>query len=63
MADAILGEYRGSTMIERYIDPNDRRFDANNPETRELRDYLDPDKQSIEAAHRFRVVGVKRFAP
>ena len=31
--DQVIAEYRGSTTIERYIDPEDRRFDPTNPET------------------------------
>jgi uncharacterized protein (TIGR02600 family) len=53
--DAILSEYRGSTTIERYIDPNDpdlpnfaREFGSG----ANLDDY-----------YKFRVVNTKRFAP
>lgn len=57
--DAILGEYRGSTLIERYIDPTD----TNNP----LPDYggssnplsLPP----LETFYKFRTLETKRFSP
>lgn len=52
----ILGEYRGSTTIERYIDPSDARLVTKMAETA-------PNKQSLEDIYRFRVVDSKRFAP
>ena len=54
--DVIIGEYRGATTIERYIDPSDPRLVTKVNET-------DPTKQSLEDIYRFRVVGTKRFAP
>lgn len=62
-ADSVTGEYRGETSIERYIDPEDRRFDRTHPVTSKNKDYLDVDKQSLETAYRFRVIHSKRFAP
>lgn len=55
--DVILSEYRGSSTIERYIDPND----PNLPDfaTRALNDP----SAVIDKFYRFRVVSVKRFAP
>jgi uncharacterized protein (TIGR02600 family) len=58
--DRVIGEYRGSTIIERYIDPDDSRFD---PATAGRGNYIDVDKVSLEEAYRFRVVNTKRFAP
>lgn len=52
--DRVVGEYRGSSVIERYIDPNDARFASGS---------LDPDTQSLDGAYKFRVVSVKKFAP
>ena len=52
--DQITGEYRGSTTIERYIDPNDSRFTSG---------AINPDMQSVDPAYRFRIVGVKQFVP
>ena len=50
----VTGEYRGSTLIERYVDPMDER----------LADSAhDPDTRSVEPLYRFRVQEVKRFAP
>jgi hypothetical protein len=57
--DAIVGEYRGSTTMERYIDPNDPTLPdfaqamVNNPST----------PANIDQYYKFRVVGTKRFAP
>ncbi len=53
--DRVLAEYRGSAMIERYIDPNDPN----------LAQY-DSDKshaERIDPYYRFRVIGTKQFAP
>jgi uncharacterized protein (TIGR02600 family) len=55
--DRVLGEYRGSSVIERYIDPNDSRWIQGNA------GYLDPDANSLEPMYRFRVIGTKRFCP
>ena len=60
--DQVLSEYRGSTTIERYLDPMDRRFDPTNTETLKKGDYIDPNYQSLEPAYKFRVVEVKRFS-
>jgi hypothetical protein len=57
VSDQVTSEYRGSSTIERYIDPHDPRFDGNHP------DYIDVDKKSLEPAYRFRVVNSKRFQP
>lgn len=61
--DQVVAEYRGSTTIERYIDPEDRRFDPRNVETAAKNDLIDPDKTSLESLYRFRVVESKRFNP
>jgi len=50
--DSVVGEYRGSTIIERYIDPNDEA----------LRTY-DEQKSRVDPYYRFRVVATKHFAP
>ncbi len=54
--DSVTGEYRGSTTIERYIDPADEAF-KNNP------DYQDPatKKKSLEPLYRYRIVNNKAF--
>ncbi|MDQ3622049.1 MAG: Verru_Chthon cassette protein A [Verrucomicrobiota bacterium] len=59
----IIGEYRGCSTIERYIDPDDRRFNKAHPETVQRGDYIDVDKEPLEDAYRFRVALTKRFAP
>jgi len=55
--DAVLGEYRGSATIERYLDPADTRFNpANTPS-------YNPDTQSLEPLYRFRTVYSRKFTP
>jgi uncharacterized protein (TIGR02600 family) len=54
--DQVLSEYRGYTTIERYLDPQDYRITGQNPE-------INPDKQSLEPAYRFRIIETKRFQP
>jgi len=61
--DSVASEYRGYSVIERYIDPSDRRFDNSNPITQARGDYIDVDTQSLENAYRFRVVESKQFNP
>lgn len=53
-SDKATGEYRGSSTIERYIDPADDRL---------LESEFNPDGKSIEPLYRFRIVETKRFAP
>ncbi|MCB1275000.1 Verru_Chthon cassette protein A [Prosthecobacter sp.] len=56
--DAVLSEYRGSTLIERYIDPND---------TASIPDYAlsgSPLSETpLESFYRFRALETKRFSP
>ncbi len=58
--DQVLSEYRGSSLIERYIDPNDPRLPdfaklaVTSPEAPEL---------NIDKYYRMRVVSTKRFSP
>lgn len=61
--DSIAAEYRGEAEIERYLDPNDRRFDSSNSDTNKFKDYVDVTKVSLEQVYRFRVINSKRFAP
>ncbi|MFT5467217.1 MAG: hypothetical protein ACI8UO_002321 [Verrucomicrobiales bacterium] len=54
--DTILAEDRGSSLIERYIDPNDP----------DLPDFADPatfDDLSVDDYYQIRVIRRKRFAP
>lgn len=55
--DSIVGEYRGSATIERYLDPADPRIGPNGAP------QLNPDTQSLEPLYRFRTVISRRFAP
>jgi len=55
--DVITGEYRGSFVIERYIDPNDSRFKASDPA------YVNPNTDSLDKMYKFRVLNTKQFAP
>ena len=65
--DFVLGEYRGSSSVERYIDPSDRHFNPLDPLTQSKGDAALPDdpsgKTSLEAYYRFRTVNTKLFAP
>jgi len=54
--DLVLSESRGSTLIERYVDPNDPRLPDFATET-------DPAKLNIDNYYRFRVVQSRKFAP
>ncbi|MFN0101348.1 MAG: Verru_Chthon cassette protein A, partial [Bryobacteraceae bacterium] len=60
--DRVIGEYRGSSTVERFIDPEDARFDPQNT-TINAKDRIDVDKDSLEKAYRFRVINTKRFVP
>jgi hypothetical protein len=60
--DRVIGEYRGSSTIERFIDPEDARFDPQSSTVKD-KDRLDVDKDSLEGAYRFRVISTKRFVP
>jgi len=64
--DQVLSELRGSTTIERFIDPQDSRFakflpgGAPNPVPWT---FIDVQKDSLEPAYRFRIISNKRFQP
>ena len=57
--DQVLSEYRGHTTIERYLDPEDPRFEP----TYTKPDKIDVEAHSLEDAYRFRVIYNKRFSP
>jgi uncharacterized protein (TIGR02600 family) len=50
--DSVVGEYRGSSTIERFIDPNDEALKDYNEQT-----------QKVDTLYRYRVVNTKLFAP
>ena len=50
--DQTLSEARGSSLIERYIDPNGA-----------LPDFAQEPGANLDVSHKFRVVGTKKFAP
>jgi len=56
--DEVLGEYRGSSTIERYIDPSDPRL-----VTKVGDPNLGASGASLEDIYRFRVVRAKQFNP
>lgn len=69
--DGIVAEYRGSTVIERYIDPNEA-MDASTPAEKRLPDYAKLAHSgslnigqfyALDRYYRFRVVSEKRFSP
>ncbi len=51
--DTVQAEYRGSSIVERYIDPDDP----------EVPDFADANSISIDEFYKFRVVNPRRFAP
>jgi hypothetical protein len=51
--DSVLAEYRGSSMVERYIDPSDPR----------LPDFATTPSATLDNYYRFRILSTKRFAP
>jgi hypothetical protein len=59
-AGAVLGQYRGSTSLERYLDPNDPNIpdyaDGTNP-------INNPNKLSIDHFYKWRVISSDAFAP
>lgn len=50
--DTVQAEYRGSSIVERYVDPNG-----------EMEDFTNPSAKSIDEYYRFRVINPRRFAP
>lgn len=59
--DAVIGEYRGSYTIERYVQPDDPRIGTGtNPDGTA---QTNPDSQSVEPLYRFRTVITKKFSP
>jgi len=51
--DTVQAEYRGSSIVERYVDPNDDT----------IPDFATKPFETIDQYYRFRVVNPKRFAP
>ncbi|MGY8688293.1 MAG: hypothetical protein ACKVHP_11235, partial [Verrucomicrobiales bacterium] len=54
--DQVSGEYRGSAVVERFLDPTDR----------DIPDYknekIENNAESLEQFYRYRVVNVRQFA-
>ena len=48
----VVGEYRGSSIIERFIDPNDPN----------LKNYNETNDK-VDAYYRYRIVATKQFSP
>lgn len=55
--DSVLGEYRGSATIERYLESADPRFNPRNAGS------INPDTKSLEPIYRFRTVYSRKFTP
>lgn len=51
--DRVWGEYRGSYMIERYIDPKDSK----------IKDYATSESTPLSSHYQFRVIQSKQFIP
>ena len=59
--DAVTAEYRGSSMIERFIDPNDPDLDSTwDSDTINL---SATGKADLSRFYKFRVISTKKFAP
>ena len=54
--DQVTGEYRGSAVIERFLDPTDR--DIPNYKNEKIENKA----KSLEQFYRYRVVNVRQFA-
>lgn len=50
--DSVQAEYRGSSIVERFVDPND-----------DMTDFTRDDSASLDEFYRFRVINPRRFAP
>ncbi|MCB1205576.1 MAG: Verru_Chthon cassette protein A [Verrucomicrobiae bacterium] len=50
--DSVQAEYRGSSMVERYVDPND-----------DLLDFATDLTETVDKYYQFRVTNPRRFAP
>lgn len=50
--DTVQAEYRGSSVVERYVDPNG-----------EMPDFAAQNAQGVDQFYRFRVINPRRFAP
>jgi uncharacterized protein (TIGR02600 family) len=56
--DRVTGEYRGSTTLERYVDPNEPGL----PDFADPALFNDP-STDLDAYYRFRIIGSKKFTP
>ena len=52
-SDVVTGEYRGSTTVERYVDPNNST----------LPDFTTATTTALDNWYKFRIVSTKQFAP
>ena len=57
--DKVVGEYRGSSSIERYIDPEDPRFKSSPPDFATTPGAAN----RMDSYYRIRTLGTRRFAP
>lgn len=58
--DKVMSELRGHATIERYLDSEDARFQANYTPAK---DKINVETESLEEAYRFRIISNKRFSP
>ena len=62
-ADIVAAEYRGSSLIERYIDPNNPALNSSwDTDTINL-NLGGPNHADLSSLYKFRVVSTKKFAP
>lgn len=60
--DQVVSEYRGSSILERYIDPNDTRLKGVDFTQVDI-DAAHPDLYNIDKYYKFRVISTKVFTP
>jgi uncharacterized protein (TIGR02600 family) len=60
--DQQLSEYRGSTLVERYIDPADPVFSNTNAKPADVDFALNPNL-TIDSAYKIRVISTRKFTP
>jgi hypothetical protein len=58
--DKVIGEYRGSTSIERYIDPGDARLTT---DFATAPNSTPSAPNRLDSLYRIRTLGTRRFSP
>lgn len=61
--DKVIGEYRGSTSVERYIDPEDTRLKTSPPDFATAPTSAPSAANRMDSYYRIRTLGIRRFNP